>query len=90
MSIAARVEASDRQFEAVAPEFRPDLIGGIRVWTSPDGFVEANYFTSEDAARTGEQQEPPPALDEGFQDFSEMMKNAAFFDFRSPFLHSAP
>ena len=45
----ARVEASDRQFEAVAPEFRPDLIGGIRVWTSPDGFVEANYFTSEDS-----------------------------------------
>jgi hypothetical protein len=84
----AVIDASDRQFEAVASEFRPDLIGGVRVWTSPDVFVEANYFTSEDAARAGEQKEPPPELVEGLQDFMEMMKDAEFFDFRAPFLHS--
>ena len=42
------------QFEPLAAELRPDLIGGLRVWTGPDSMIEANYFTSEAAAREGE------------------------------------
>jgi hypothetical protein len=84
-----RVEAADRQFENIAPHVRPDLIGGIRVWTALDGFVEVNYFTSEQDARDGEKQAPPPELVEGFDDFMAMMKDAEYFDFTEPFLHSA-
>ena len=86
----AIVDTADRQFEALAPEFRPDLIGGVRVWTAADAFIEANYFTSEEAARAGEQQEPPAELVDSFESFMEMMKDAEFFDFPAPFLHSAP
>jgi len=84
-----RVEAADREFENIASHVRPDLIGGIRVWTALDGFVEVNYFTSEQDARAGEKQAPPPELVEGFEDFMAMMKDAEYFDFTAPFLHSA-
>jgi len=84
-----RVAAADRQFATIAPDLRPDLIGGIRVWTAPDAFVEANYFTSEKAAREGEDKEMPAELVEGFQDFMELMKNAEYFDFTEPLLNSA-
>jgi hypothetical protein len=84
-----RVEAADREFENIAPHVRPDLIGGIRVWTALDGFVEVNYFTSEQDARDGEKQAPPPELVDGFEDFMAMMKDAEYFDFTEPFLHSA-
>lgn len=84
-----RIDAADRQFENTASQFRPDLIGGIRVWTAPDGFVEANYFTSEHDARAGERTDPPPELAESLDDFMAMMKDAEYFDFTEPFLHSA-
>jgi hypothetical protein len=85
-----RIDAADREFEKIAPGIRPDLIGGIRVWTAADAFVEANYFTSEEQARAGESEEPPPELAEGFADFMEMTKDAEYFDFTEPLLHSAP
>src|SRR4029077_20067824 len=56
----AKVEDGDRQFAPIAADVRPDLIGGVRVWTGPDSMIEANYFTSEAAAREGEKAPPPP------------------------------
>jgi hypothetical protein len=85
-----RVETTDRQFETTAPQVRPDLIGGLRVWTALDRFVEVNYFTSEQDARAGEKQPPPPDLVQDFEEFMAMMKDAEYFDFTEPFLHSAP
>lgn len=84
-----RVDAADREFEKVAGDLRPDLIGGVRVWTAPDTFVEANYFTSEDDARDGEKQEFPAELQAGFADFMEMMKDAEYFDLTEPLITSA-
>jgi len=84
-----RVDAADREFEEIASHVRPDLIGGIRVRTAPDGFVEANYFTSEHDARAGEKEDPPPELVEGLEDFMAMMKDGEYFDFTEPFIHSA-
>ena len=85
----AKVEEGDRQFERVAAELRPDLIGSLRVWTAPGDFIEANYFTSEAAARKGEQTPPPPEMQAAFSEFMEMMKDAEFIDLTEPFLHSA-
>ncbi len=84
-----RIAHADREFEKFAGDIRPDLIGGIRVWTAPDAFIEANYFTSEDAARAGESTPPPPELVAGFDDFAAMMKDAEYFDFTEPLLNSA-
>lgn len=83
-----RVDAADREFENLAPTFRPDLIGGIRVWTAPDRFVEMNYFTSEQDARSGERKDPPPELADALDDFMAMMNDAEYSDFTEPFVHS--
>jgi hypothetical protein len=85
-----RVETADREFENIAAQFRPDLIGRVRVWTAPDGFVEANYFTSEQDARAGEKQAPPPEVLARLEDFMAMMEDAEYFDFTEPFLHTPP
>jgi hypothetical protein len=85
----AKVKEGDAQFEPLAAELRPDLIGGVRVWTGPDSMIEANYFTSEAEARAGESKPPPPEVAEGFADFMEMMSKAEFVDFSNPYLHSA-
>ena len=82
-----RVEGADGEFENIAPQVRPDLIGGIRAWTTPDAFVGVNYFTSEQDARAGEKQ-VPPEFAERFEDFMAMMKDAEYFDFTEPFLHT--
>ena len=85
----ATVEQGDKEFEPLAGELRPDLIGGVRVWTGPDSMIEANYFTSEAEAREGETKPPPPEFAEGFAQFVEMMKNAEFIDISDPYLNSA-
>ena len=85
----AKVEQGDKQFEPLAAELRPDLIGGVRVWTGPDSMIEANYFTSEAEAREGEKMEPPAEVAEGFAEFMEMMSKAEFIDISDPYLNSA-
>lgn len=84
----ALVDAADREFEPIAADVRPDLIGGVRVWLTADGYVELNYFTSEEAARHGEQQALPADIAEGLADFLAMMASAEFFDLAEPFIHS--
>jgi hypothetical protein len=85
----AKVEQGDMQFEPLAADVRPDLIGGLRVWTGPDSMIEANYFTSEVEAREGEKSPVPPEFAEGFSDFMAMMSKAEFVDFSDPYLHTA-
>ena len=86
---SAAISASHAEFDKLAAEFRPDLIGGVRVWTGPDSLYEANYFTSEAAAREGEQKEPPAEVADKFADFIAMMSKAEWFDLTDPYLHSA-
>lgn len=82
----ARLSALDRLFEKHAATFRPDLIGGVRVWTAPGTYVEAGYFTSEAAAREGETREPPAALAAAMGEFHQLMANVKFVDLRDPWL----
>jgi len=79
-----RLAAMDEAFEPHMADFRPDLLGGLRVWTGPDSYVEAAWFTSEAEARANEQKEPPAALAETFGEFSEAMAGVEFLDLREP------
>ncbi|MDQ3307123.1 MAG: hypothetical protein M3499_01995 [Actinomycetota bacterium] len=81
-----RLRALDDTFAEHASSFRPDLIGGLRVWTEPDAYVEFGYFTSEAEAREGEKKEPPPELAENMGDFQELMANVEYRDLRDPWL----
>ena len=82
-----RMREMDRQFEQVAADWRPDLLGGIRVWTGPDRSIEAAYFSSEAAAREGEQKAPPPELAAGAAEFEALMANTEFVDLRQPWFY---
>ena len=82
-----KVHEMDRQFEKVAAQWRPDLIGGTRVWTGPDRCIDVAYFTGETAAREGEQKAPPPELADQSAEFEAMMANTEFLDLRQPWLY---
>ncbi len=81
-----RVRALDEQFEAHAASFRPDLLGGFRMWTGPDSYIEVAYFTNESDARQGESREPPAELAAQMGEFETMMANVEFIDLRDPWL----
>ncbi|MGI9028576.1 MAG: hypothetical protein ACR2HP_01115 [Ilumatobacteraceae bacterium] len=81
-----RVHALDDQFEAHAASFRPDLLGGFRMWTGSDSYLEVAYFTNEAEAREGESKEPPAELAEQMGDFEQLMANVEFIDLREPWL----
>jgi hypothetical protein len=82
-----QMHAIDAGFEKVAADWRPDLLGGLRVWTAPDRYVEANYFTSEADAREGEQKEPPAELAAQAADFEKLMADVEYNDLRDPWLY---
>jgi hypothetical protein len=82
-----KLHALDERFAPSAATFRPDLIGGIRVWTAPGSYVELAYFTSEADARAGEAKAPPPEMAAEMKDFEELMGNVEYLDLRDPLIH---
>lgn len=82
-----RLRDMDAKLGEHAATFRPDLVGGIRVWTGPSTYLEAAYFTSEAEARANEAKEPPAELAEMMSEFGEMMADIEFVDLREPWLY---
>ena len=81
----ATVEKMDAAFEPHTG-LRPDLLGGIRVWTGKDSCVDAAYFTSEDEAREGEKAEMPAELQEAMAGMEQGMGEIEYFDLTEPHL----
>ena len=77
----------DKQFEKHAGTYRPDLIGGVRVWTGETSTVDVNYFTSEAEARAAEGKEPPAELAEVLSQYADVIANTEFLDLRDPWLY---
>ncbi len=77
----------DQRFEKHAGTWRPDLIGGVRIWTGETSTVEVNYFTSEAEARENEGKEPPAELAELFAQFADVMASTEFLDLHDPWLY---
>jgi len=82
-----RMRAMDEHFEQHGTGLRPDLLGGHRVWTGPDRYVEVAYFTSEAEAREGEKREPPAELVDAMREFEELSRNMEFIDLKEPWLY---
>jgi hypothetical protein len=76
----------DAAFERHAPSWRPDLIGGLRVWTGARSGYDVSYFTSEAEARAGESKEPPAELAKMLGEFEELMAGTEFIDLSEPWL----
>jgi len=82
----AQLEKMDAALEPFAGQ-RPDLLGGLRVWTGPDACVDVAYFTSEAEARKGEKAEMPEELQQIMSEFQEGMGEVEYFDLTDPQLH---
>ena len=76
----------ERMDEAFAPfaASRPDLLGGIRIWTGADTCVDVAYFTSEAEARAGEKAEPPPELQQLMETMHEGMGQVEYLNLTDP------
>ena len=69
--------------------FRPELIGATRAYAADGTVIQTNYFTSEDAARKGEQNDAPSDLQTVLADFQANAGDIEFVDLHDPQLHSA-
>jgi hypothetical protein len=78
----AQIEKMDEAFESHT-HLRPDLLGGIRIWTGPDSCVDVAYFTNEADARKGEQAEMPEELMKVMAEF-EGTGTTEYFDLPEP------
>jgi hypothetical protein len=69
--------------------FRPDVIGSVAVGHEGGAYTAVMYFTSEQAAREGERQEPPPELKAQMEEMSQLsVGEPEFLDLRQPWLYS--
>ena len=83
-----RLAEIDQAFESVAGQVRPDVLGGLRVWTAPDESCEAVYFTSETDARAGESADLPEDLQKLFADMGSLVLDVTYLDVTDPWLYS--
>lgn len=69
--------------------FRPDVLGSLWLAHEDDGWTMAIYFTSESAAREGEQKEPPAELRERLQELETLaVGETTYLDLEDPWLHA--
>jgi hypothetical protein len=70
-------------------EFRPEILGTISVGHEADAWTMAIYFSSEEAAREGEQKPPPPEMQEMMKEMDALsIGEPAFFDLKDPWLNA--
>jgi hypothetical protein len=81
-----RMADMDRFFAEHMSDLRPEIIGLRRIWTGPEDYVEAAYFTTEAEARAGERKPLPPELADRAAELEEMMVGVEFLDLREPML----
>lgn len=80
----ATVEKMDAAFEPFTDQ-RPDLLGGLRIWTGRDSCFDVAYFRSEKEARQGEQTELPAEMKELMSDFEGAgMGETEYLDLTDP------
>jgi hypothetical protein len=86
----ARLDELARQFDDHAKDLRPELLGFLLAWHDDTAgeFSEVAYFTSEEAARQGEQQEPPEDLRPMLEEEESLLRDVSYFDLRRVWLDS--
>jgi hypothetical protein len=69
--------------------FRPDILGTMSIQHDEGAWTMAIYFTSEAAAREGEQKQPPAEVQEMMEELNSLMiGEPTFADLKDPWLSS--
>ncbi len=69
------------------PAIRPDYVGGVIAWEGAH-FIEVAYFTSEEAARRGEQQVGESDKAGQFRQWMDQVDDLTYIDLKDPWLFS--
>lgn len=70
-------------------EFRPDILGTLSIGHDGSAWTMAIYFTSEAAAREGEQKDPPQEMQAMMMEMDALtIGEPAFFDLKDPWLNA--
>lgn len=69
-------------------EARPEVLGGLLLDIGDGRYVDAIYFSSETAAREGEQKEPPEDVRADLDEGMRLMGDVEYLDLREPILVS--
>jgi len=80
-----RIRSFDQALEPYL-ELRPEVLGGLRIWTGPDRCVEVIYFTDEEQARRGESRELPADVQAVFEEYQDLMADVEYLDLEDPWL----
>ena len=90
-----RTSDPDRARELMADDstdwqqLRPDILGSVSIGHEGGDWTMAIYFTSEEAAREGEQKEPPPEMQEMMKEMESLtVGQPAYYDLKDPWLHA--
>ncbi|MDT4912456.1 MAG: hypothetical protein QOC66_1584 [Pseudonocardiales bacterium] len=67
---------------------RPEILGGVMLDVGDGRYVDAFYFTSEEAARKGEKLDVPQELRADMEEGMRLMGDVTFLDLREPMLVS--
>jgi hypothetical protein len=67
---------------------RPEILGGLMMDMGDGRYVDAFYFTSEEAAREGETKDMPEEFREEMEEGMRLMGEVTFLDLREPILAS--
>jgi hypothetical protein len=76
--------ALDEQFVVIAPQYRPDIMGGYRAYFADGTWADVAYFTSEAEARAGESREMPPEVAKLFEEFGRVAGITVYHDLNEP------
>jgi hypothetical protein len=89
--VTDRAEAGrlERRADAVLATARPELLGSVTAFFGDGEFTELAYFTSETAARAGEQQPMDDDTRDTFEQWQRIMPVDRFVDLREPWMVSA-
>jgi hypothetical protein len=90
-----RTSDPDRARELMAEDptdwqaYRPEILGTVNIGHEDGAWTMAIYFTSEEAAREGEQKEPPPEMQEMMKEMESLtVGQPTFYDIKVPWLHT--
>ena len=69
--------------------FRPDILGTVTANHGGGAWTMAIYFSSEEAAREGEQKPPPPEMEAMMKEMEALsVGETVYFDLKDPWLHA--